>query len=234
MKKASLNLSLETVIGLLLAAIIIPGLVIFGASILGIIQNNPDQSTTNSFEGLVMSLNSFIATKAEDINQTTGKELQSGGKIKIIPTKQNEFVLELPYSLGDDFGLLAFDDAELEQTCNPTFSLSETIKKPTACLQLPCICLSKLGKTNDEGNIIKCETIKNVVSIAATPESSEKGNYGELHTKGLGYNLALWSECGGLFGPGTSFGVKNIKVVKLPASEEGKFNLLFDIAPVQR
>ena len=233
MKKASLNLSLETIIGLVLAAIIIPGLVIFGASILGVIQNNPDQSTTNSFEALTLSIEQFVSSDAKDIDPAKGKELGNGAKI--LPSEQNQFFLQMPYSLQDDFGLLAFDDAELEQTCNPTFSFTETIKKPTACLQLPCLCLSKLGKTNNEGNIIKCESIKNVASISTTPDSSNHGNYGEIHAKGLGgNNLALWSECGGYLAPGTSFGVKNIKVVKLPATEEGKFNLLFDIAPVVR
>jgi hypothetical protein len=80
-------------------------------------------------------------------------------------------------------------------------------------------------------NYLFCETVKNVKSISASLRSTEQNNYGKSHPEGAGgNNLAIWSECG-ITG---SFGVKNIRIIKLPSGEPNTFNLLFDILPPQK
>jgi hypothetical protein len=228
MKKGAIALTLENIIGLILAAILIPALIFFVVSIAGLISTTPDQSTVNSFDALILTINQLV-------NASGDKEIDivAYPDKKIIPSSGNSYQVVIPYSLQDDFGIVAFDKEQITQRCGTG---DPDLEKPAQCLKLPCLCMVRLDATwkTSFGGIDpvfeRCETVKKVKSISATPESSKSGNYGLVHETGAGgNNLVLWSECD----PDPDFGVKNIKIVRLPV-EEGAFNLLFDVSPIKR
>ncbi len=229
MKRAGISISFETLIGLVLAAVLIPGLILVIVNVGGILTNKPDQSTLNSFDALVLTINQLTAAK-----ETSPGE--PGGKVSAIKSNEvgNLFIDEIPFSLQENFGLVGFDKDVIPQRCGPLGIDSETLavamKKPAQCLKLPCLCIAKLGTTDQSvNNYISCETLKNVKSIDATPESKNHNNYGITASE---QNLVLWSDCGAR----GSFGVKNIKIIRTPTTDnkEGPFNLLFDISPITR
>ena len=222
MKRGSINLTLENIIGLVLAAILVPAIIYFIVGVTGLLSTTPDQSTVNSFDALLITINQLV-------NASGDKEIQLAAypDKKIIPSSGNAYQVVIPYSLEDDFGLIGFDRDVLGQYCG---TFNPDMDKPTQCLRLPCLCLARLGVATVD-NYERCDTLKKVKSVSVTPESTQFGNFGKIHETGAGgNNLVLWSECS----PAPGFGVKNVKIVRVPSGEAGTFDLLFDISPVKR
>ncbi len=206
MSKGSLNISLETVIGLVLAAIIIPGLFFFSVNLLDLVTNKPEQSTLNGFDGLMIKINQLVDGTLNNAGNT------------------DKTFIDVPYFIQNDYGLIGFDSNFVHQTCGLR---NIDLKKPISCLprQDACFCLDKSGwGLDDVQNWQKCQTIKDVRYVYVTKESVS--NSGTKHDSiSEGNNLALWSGCD----QGT-FGVKNIRISKIKAREDSKiYDLVFQI-----
>ena len=236
MKKAALNISLGELIGLILGTGIILVLLFFVVGIIDVVKEKPEQEMLVNFEALTISINELMTKQS-------GESLSARPDVKITPAQGNAVQIIIPLYIEENYGIIGFDKEEIGQTCG---IFNDNIKRPKACIELPCICLGKLGwKSIDESTL--CKTIKDVKQIYVAKKEGETDfnfNYGAARkltkTEDIAdlimswfenpvmYDLVLWSECS----PDPDFNVKDIKIIKLPSqTENGKFDLLFDVLP---
>lgn len=225
MKKGTLSLSLENLGGLILAAVVIIGLVFFAAQIYSIlVPSNENKVAIDNFEAMILTINQLVEAK--------GYTLTPEGKEITMVSDSNNVQVIFPYYLPGEqtdtggYAIVVFDKEEIKEIFPTPI---QSYKKPSQCTDLPCICLVNLIAPKHRisvDNPLSCETIKNVKYIS-TKATTSVNNFGEPHETGAGGNdLLIKSTCEGV----PAFGVKNIKIIKLPSSETGKFNLYFDIS----
>lgn len=224
MKKASLELSLENVIGLIIGSILIFGLIFFVAGITDLLTNKPEQGSLNSFDALVITINQL--KEAKDIKDE-GKAVEGAETIVIKPSKTGELFADIPFYIQDNYGLIGFDRKKIEQTCG---RFDPDLKKPAQCLKLPCLCLAKikwgLFTYGSADNYERCKTLNGIRYIYTTKNFLPKFNLGEQHKfKDGNNNLAMWSNCGNQ----DSFKVKDIRVLKF--IEGSNIDILFANVP---
>lgn len=217
-KKGGLNLSLENVIGLVIAAVLIPAIIIFSTNVTDLISAKPDQGTLNSFDALVKTINQLVETKDVTADGIPAKEYND---VTIIPNEENKLQVVVPLNIQPGFEIVGFDkgNSELLRDC---ISIKYPLKKPAQCTNLPCICLGKY-KSSKSYDFLRCQSFDEVVFISATNSGEIRYNNGDTHSSGAGgQQLSISDIC-----KVAKFDVKNIKIIKIPNGD--KFNLLFEI-----
>jgi len=148
-KKGVLGLSLNTVLGLVLAIAII-GLTayFFGNLYVTFLEKRIDQGTASSFNKLIDEVNDLL----ED---------------------ESKFFTSLNYYIHEDYILVGFDHEKIKDTQYP-----QGRERPNKCQGKSCLCLLKVEKKKtQEAKDVSCRIIENVNFNVKTPPGHF--NYGK-------------------------------------------------------
>jgi hypothetical protein len=221
-RKGAIEFVTRNIGGLVLAALVIVGLVAFVSNIIDAVFNAPEDATFDNFDALVATIDKLVK-KTTDEQEVA---IVEGERIEISTTDGTTSAI-LPYYIQDEYGLVGFDSDKVGQTCD---TFNRDMVKPDSCISLPCLCIAKLGAfagsfRGSVNNYVRCETLKNVKYISASPQLDI--NYGKNHPSVGGTSLAMWSDCGLT---GKKAGVRNIKISRIPTPNlQGTFNLFFEV-----
>ncbi len=189
MNKKGIELSLSTILGLVLAIAIIGLTAYFFLKVGGIIfPGKLDQGTKASFDRLI-------------------------DEIEKISKKETDATL-VPYSIQSPYVLLGFDKTgNIMTTCKT----EKIISRPSTCLNKACLCICDQDKFTDKCFV--CKTFENINSFSASSKFTikDKLNFGAEKSEGSGqYYLVVYGQCpaksqaGYLYG---KFGVRNLQIV---------------------
>ncbi|MEK6886666.1 MAG: hypothetical protein AABW88_02430 [Nanoarchaeota archaeon] len=221
MKKAALNISLMEIIGLIIGSLVIITLIFFVMGITDLFKNNPEQATYDNYDVLISSVNDLVKGQAGDsLNEFPDK------KIEIVPAQENAVQVTIPLYIQEGFGIVGFDREEIRIKNCAGVQVKSPLKKPEMCSKIPCLCLYKQGPEVGPYAYSLCTALRNIGKVSVVSQSEY--NYGGLRDDAPGNDLYVRAKCGQT---GQLFNVKNVKIIKLPRKEEGKFDLIFDILP---
>ena len=224
MKKAALNISLMEIIGLIIGSLVIITLIFFVMGISDLFKSNPEQAMYDNYDVLVSSINDLVnGQEGDSLTEFSDKKIEK--EFEIISAEKNAVQVMIPLYIQNGFGVLFFDREKIGHTC-PKGGSPVLLNKPKSCAALPCICLTKISVPLliAEKELIDCRALTNVNFISATSESLY--NFGGVHGLGVpGNDAVLRSWCY----EDKLFGVKNIKMIRLPSDVKDKYNLLFHI-----
>ncbi len=152
MKKASLSISLEQVILLIVVAMLIPVILTVTNNVAGLFYSKSDQSTVNNFNNLAESIEELS-------NSAVGKEkpieLTEDGKYQIHQSEKNNNIayVDVYFYMKEGYSLVGYNKIE---------SISEDSTRPKECGIKACICLF-----SDENlkNLEKCSSFDKISKI---------------------------------------------------------------------
>ena len=166
MNKKAIGLSLTTIVGLVLAIVIIGSTAYLFARI-GRIFFTPkiDQATEASFNRLVDEINDLL----ED---------------------ESKYSTTLPYYIHEDYVLVGFDDSEIfdiSYTPSP-----KKIERSDKCKYNSCICLAK--KDKDSLNYLTCKIFEKIKTFNAKPSTAANNNFGAEKIKDGFLDLLIYGQ----------------------------------------
>lgn len=216
------DLTFTELIGFILGGIVILTLIFFVIGISDILKNNPEQAAFDNFDALTKTINDVVSAEP-------GKPLSAfpDQKIEVVPAQRNAVQAIVPIYIQDGFAILGFDKDTIRETCG----ISSNLQIPEACTSKPCICLGKQGTLlsrdalKEIASYQSCVPLKNVNQIRTISQGNTANfNFGASRETG-GSDLVLLSRCNRF---GGAFNVRNLKILRMPSSVEGKYDILID------
>lgn len=206
MKKAQFAFN-NTLIGLIIAAIIIIPLFMAVENIYSAVLIKPDQDTTNNFDRLINEITT-LTTPAQTSQETETKQ----------QTEEKDFMIQ------KGMGWVGFDSDVTKYKSSVIFNLGSAehdLKRPTACLGKTCICLIK-NLNNKDDSYQECKTLQNIRYISAEVKDNKNNlNLGESNGHGV-YMV--------IFNNDDDFGIRTVDITVNPLSNDAtKFDLFLNI-----
>lgn len=205
-------MSLKSVIGMVLAAIVILATFMFFNMMYSIFFGSQiDANTQASFNRLTKEVLAFSTSPGND---ASGNPIQD----------QRPTTLQVPYYISEKYVLVGFSSSRnyIKETC----AIDSEIQRPSACRSSACLCVCDRGDLCKKSRQTICKEFPDTVNKIFITQGSPPPSKGGISEDDSQYkNLVIYGKDCDLF-QSKSFRTKDLSVERIPLTEP-KPNLIF-------